>query len=477
MNKYHPPTEKSNNNCDWPEYVELLLLEHRQLPTRNNIKSFLNLLFSKTYKGNSRWVEIHNKASHALLGGKYPSILDWMLRKHWIESDDHYITNLKSKSYILTDSFLKLWIEKPRGENNSGKQTQCLMSLQSLQSFSIMNPPSQCRFGFDLEALKELLPTVYPSLFNGLYKRSEVIGFHVQLNILYYLLGGQFNEVVSEKNHRHYDNVTMLQRDIRACLTLDGKKYVGDVDLKCSAGLISIGMFQDQIPENEMQFLENMLRSPDTWIILGKEAGVKTKDQTKSLWNTFLMGQIEHNKWNSINRYMKKHVPVFVALLDIYKSLHNISNETNKIEASILHSEGLKKLLAGQSYHIIHDGVMFFGETLDVDVMRKVAKYILDGFFREHGMKMSITVEVRGLEKEIMTKNIKDEVTMTHRGIPIIIREINVAGSIRERYFIDEPGFSNYGDNGWISLEQMLREHERWRLTHKTSPKGQQPLP
>lgn len=425
------------------------------------------------YQENSRWVEIHNKASHALLGGKYPSIIHWLLSKKWIDCNNHYITNLKSKSYSLTDSFLKVWIvEKQVGETNSGKQIQCLNSLQSLlslNSFSIMNPPSLSKFGLDFEALKQALPTVYPSIFNGIYKRSEVISFHVQVNILYNLLAGQYHEVVSEKNHRHYDNVTMLQRDIRACLTMDGNKYVGDVDLKCSAGLISIGMLQNQIPSTEMEFLENMLRSPDTWTILGKEAGVKTKDQTKSLWNTFLMGQIEHNKWNSINRYMRKHVPVFVSLLDIYKLLYNLSNETNKIEASILHSDGLKKLLAGQSYHTIHDGLMFFGVKADVDLMRKVAKYILDEFFREHHMKMSISLDVRGLEKEIMTKNIKDEVTINHQGISITVKEMVIAGLICERYFINEPGFSNYGESGWISLENMMKEHQRWRSTYKTS--------
>lgn len=455
------PRQKSTYKNIFPQIVEKSLLEHRKQATRENIKYFLNYLFTKMYQEKGRWIDVPKQTMLFYFPKNYQDKLQWLKDKNIVGCDDSYSTDARfCKSYTLTDKFLRLWLdpavlseylcllETPNpgrfgvsletsvepstlqdgeGRSQESKLTnntnQPSSSTSSLLSTNVATIPdgllstnvttfpttlpteNPSRFSVDIDKLKKVLPTLFPRLSRQEYNKQEIIAYHIQMNRLLRVVRGEMNESVSEKNGRHYDNVTMLQREIRACLLLNGQPYVGDVDLKCSAGSITTQLFKEVIPNAEMVFLEDLLRRPDTWIHLGNEAGIKgDKDKIKEKWNLFLMGCQRKNIGNQIYSLMRKHAPVFVSLLDAYKDVpdSNLSNDTNRIESSILHSQELKERLSGVSCHIIHDGIMFFGNKPAKQLMKGIARYILDEFQAKHGLRLSITVETTNGEKEII---------------------------------------------------------------------------
>jgi hypothetical protein len=135
--------------------------------------------------------------------------------------------------------------------------------------------------------------------------------------------------------------------------------------------------------------------------------GVKGKDKLKSKFQLFLNGTERQNSFNPVYRHFTDNHPNFTELLFRYKKGINLSNETNKVEASVMHSPELNEYLKGIGLNadIIHDCLWIYGSGKEVSIIPLAAHFILTLFKEKHNIDMVFTLELKGKPKEIIDVN------------------------------------------------------------------------
>lgn len=416
----HTPSPTSpSNRIHYPDSLETELKSmFRYEYSIDNVYAFFDYLFRQMYLTGDRWIQIPWETVRGILGQSYNMILPKLTSYINI---DHSYSDIKHncKSYTFKPKFVKFlakcntWanlnkyvksISYPLSTPTPGSRTEnssseSLLPIMSLGEDKCYNNT----YTLDLEEFKLVSRQLFDiSHFDTILGQQATI--QTTKTLLKNILTDNLNQSVSDKNGRHYNEITQLMRDFRKCIIKNTEKFVGELDLKCCHGLISLNIFRPHMTSYEFQTTFNLFKSESFWGIMMEVTGVKVKDKVKSKFQLFMNGSLRDNGSNPIFKYFSTHHKRFTDILFQFKIDHHFSNDINQIEASVMHSEELAEYMKtnGLNADIVHDCLWLYGKGYSENNILNAAQYIIRMFKRKYGYDMVFTLEIMNKPKEII---------------------------------------------------------------------------
>lgn len=410
----------------YPNTITEGIYEKYRKDKAERIIAFFDYVVTRIHSSGKRWVEIPSNTLRDYLGAINTSGVIKSLNQ-WVISDKSYnVHTHKCKSFTLTDEFINelakfnnvgtlLKFIESVGTNSKNNNNQSINSNSIefnsnnyssilLHTYSSILCPTSF-YTIDTNKLTKAYEQILEE-----YKNDEKEEYYIECskqNIkiqLERILQGNIKTTVSDKNGRHYDNITNLQKEIRMCLLKHTEAYLGQLDLKCCHGFIVLGLMKDKLTTAEYKKVYDLLAKIDLWNVLAAECNYPDKETTKSKFQLFMNGSERDNQSNKVYTYFKSEHGAFTKFLFKLKDGLNLNNEVNRIESSIMHSEGLKTYLQTLNLNcdIIHDCLWLYGKG-DKNIILSTAQQILRDFKRKYNIDMVFTLELVGKNKELIS--------------------------------------------------------------------------
>jgi hypothetical protein len=418
------------------------LLKYKQY--RQHSLDLFDYMFSKIYFNNERWVEIPRDTLWSILGkNNYIKILN-ALSPFIVKSKDYSTGTEYNKPYCKSYCFTNLFISHFNDSLNwtdfvdyiktikSGvlvKKEEVVISSKSLNdNSSIMcpdflddNSSIMCPDFLDDNSLETSIYTIDYDKITEVSKEifsedkytsklNRIAAIQCAKTNLTNILSDNVKVSISDKNLRHHTSITLLQKELRECLLKNGKAFYGQMDLKCCHGFTTLWSMKEELSNEEFDILYNLFSNPNLWSILMDKSGIKTKDAVKDKFQLFLNGNRRQNIGNPIYNIFIKDYTRFTEILFAVKDNkeYNHSNAMASIEASVMHSKELEAYLLSNNINCdtIHDCLWLYGD-IDKQVILDTAQFILRLFKDMHHISMVFTLEIVGMDKEIIKEEIK----------------------------------------------------------------------
>lgn len=487
------------------QYPQDLILELHSIFTAyqtNQVLEFFGYIFAQMYMQNKTWVKVPYQTMEAFFPKHYYKILNKLIPYLDIDHDYSYVKH-ECKSYYFKSSFIKRMshfntftefvkfidgITSTKELNLSPEfkagtlpteNTINNLSNQSINSSPILllpflypssndpNKGNNSNYTLDNDGLTNIKTIIYDAEYTSETIKQSAI--QSTKNNLKQILMGQSTETISKKNGRHFNNITQLNKEIRKLLIKNTHKYLGEIDLKCCRGFILLNIIKPFITIQAYENVYNLLKDKNLWDNLMTYTNIKTKDKVKSKFQLFLNGTLRDNQCNPIFKYFFDFHPTFTDLLFQLKENNNhLCNDTDQIEASVMHSDDLTNYIQGLNltYDIIHDCLFIYGESNHHANVLDAASKILLLFKEKYNYQMSLSIEIKNKDKLTFDFSNIDHLDKLKESMKHIESEfVKLQKELKKERLT--AFFNKNNKNAFVYYTQLKEKENNFLLQHK----------
>lgn len=213
--------------------------------------SKLNEEYIHPNKNEKYFVPLNAKVIQSILGNKYHLIIDWMIQSGIILSDNHYIPNVTSIGYRLTDKYLFSCSKTQNVDDYTFSRKSIKYEVKSNKDKAIVKKLEHYLKDDNLAINHDVINHEYNYLINsGNEKRERVntsISYSYSIAAVNRFEEGSFSVKQCDFGYRVHSPLTCLKKEYRNAITYEGKDII-EIDL-C----------------NSMFFFMNYLINPNNW--------------------------------------------------------------------------------------------------------------------------------------------------------------------------------------------------------------------